>query len=85
MTTSSPPSVTPSEILRPALKRDSSRLGLSDALGSDNPETPRSSSGSGYLALPVPGYTNKVSFDTLEGNTPADTSMFSFTLKVRSR
>ncbi|KAF8323857.1 hypothetical protein DL93DRAFT_2031137, partial [Clavulina sp. PMI_390] len=28
------------------------------------------------------GYTNKVSFDTFEGNTPADTAMFSYTLKT---
>lgn len=89
MTTSASSSVASSseQALRSALKRDPSRL--SDVLGPDKAETPGSSSPGGFLGHPgqksyltSPGYTNKVSFDTFEGNTPADTTMFSFTLKV---
>lgn len=82
-------SAAPSEhALRSALKRDPSRLGISDAVSNEKLDVSSISSPNGVLSprsssySPSPGYTNKVSFDTFEGNSPADTSMFSFTLKV---
>lgn len=83
----SPSSSQSEPMLKPALKRDSSRLGLSDLQGGSLsvPLSPSPSSALSHRSAsfsPTPGYTNKVSFDTFEGNSPADTSMFSFTLKV---
>ncbi|KAF8338762.1 uncharacterized protein EI90DRAFT_3144170 [Cantharellus anzutake] len=103
-----------SPILRPALKRDSSKL-TSPSVDVNSPDylnvstsQPLSPSPSDDSKLPAsdtspphttgvgmlhpmssssfnpPGYTNKVSFDTFENNTPGDATMFSYTLQAAS-